>query len=74
MGELRARDIENKGELGALVELRCQEAGCNRLLLRVTQAAGHAMVETHCQHCQTWAQWTLRTGERPFYVVTKKRV
>ena len=79
MPDIRVSDItagegEVQKEEVRFVALRCQEPGCNRLLIRVTQATGQSIIETHCTHCQTWAEWTLRAGQRPLYTVRKKRV
>jgi hypothetical protein len=70
---LRAKDMEAKaGE--TLLELRCPEAGCRRLLIRFRQARGASIVETFCEGCQVWAEWTLQDGLRPIYQVVRKRI
>jgi phage FluMu protein Com len=70
---LRAKDMEAKaGE--TLVELRCPEQHCGRLLYKFLQVAGRSEAQTLCPKCGTLAQWTLQTGQRPMYKTIQRRV
>lgn len=70
MRELRAGEVTAAG----LRELRCPERGCGRLLIRFEQSAGTSLVETYCERCEVWAEWTLRNAFRPVYKVVKRKV
>lgn len=73
MSELRARDVTAK-KVAGLMEVRCPEDRCNRLLIRFDQAIGESLVETFCSHCGTRAEWRFQGGRRPVYKVTERRI